>query len=93
MSREDAVRAQEQILLADECTTIGTLQNVTDCKILLDSGAAQNFMSKQYYLRNKSLKRLSKFSSNANVVQAGNGAIVNILFIIYIIILILEHMF
>ena len=53
--------------------------------MLLDSGATKCFMSKQYYLRDKSLHGLPKFSSKAKVIQVGKGENVNILFIILII--------
>ena len=54
-SRGDAMKAQEQFSITDQSTTVGTLLDDTDCKILLDSGATKNFMSKQCYLMNKSL--------------------------------------
>ena len=41
MTREDAQKVQEQFLLTDQSMMIGTLQDDTDCKILLDSGATQ----------------------------------------------------
>ena len=50
-------------------------------------------MSKQYYLRNKSLHGLPNFSSKAKVIQVGNGESVNIMFSILIIITIKGHMF
>ena len=50
-------------------------------------------MSKQCYLRNKSLHRLPKFSSKAEVIQIGNGESVGILLIISIIITIQGNMF
>ena len=50
-------------------------------------------LSKQYYLRNKCLHGLPKFSSKAKVIQVGNGESVNILFIIPTIKAIQGHMF
>ena len=50
-------------------------------------------MSKQYYLRNKSLHGLPKMSSKAKCVQVANGGSINILFIIPIIITIQGHIF
>ena len=38
-------------------------------QIFLDSGATKSFLSKQYFLRNKSLHGLPKFSSKAKVIQ------------------------
>ena len=62
-------------------------------KLLLDSGTAKSFLSKQCYLRNKSLHGLPKFSSKAAVIQVENGESVNILFIIPIIVIVQGHMF
>ena len=50
-------------------------------------------MSKLYYFRNKSLHGLPIISSKAKFVQVGNGASVNILLIIPIIVSIQGHMF
>ena len=55
MSKEDILKAQQQFLHTDQFTTIGILLDHTDCKILLDSGAAKSVMPKQYYLTNMSL--------------------------------------
>ena len=74
--------------LTDQSTAIGTLQDGKDCKIHLDSGTTKSFLSKQHYLRNKSLHGLPKSSSKAKVIQVGNGASFSILFIIPIIIMI-----
>ena len=57
----------------DDSTTVGTLLDCTESKILLDSGATKSFMSKQYKLRNKFLHGLPKFSSKTKVIQVGNG--------------------
>ena len=43
----------------------------TNCKIHLDSGHTKNFMPKQYYLQNKSLHGLHKFSSKTECIQVG----------------------
>ena len=83
-SRKDAIKAQEQFSITDQSTTVSTLLDGTDYQILLDSGATKSFMSKQYYLRNKSLHGLPNFGSNSKVIQVGNGISVNILFIIHI---------
>ena len=100
MLREDAFMVQEQFLLNDQSKTIwtlldgttteqfktiGTLLDGTDCKICLGSRATQSVMSKDYYLRNKSLHLFHKFSSKVRVINFWNGARGNILFIILII--------
>ena len=77
----------------DHSTTIATLLDGTECKLLLDNSATESFISKQYCLRNKSLHGLPKFSSKVKVIHVGNGESVNILFIIPVIITILDHTF
>ena len=72
---------------------MGALLDGRDCKILLDSGASESFMSKDYYLSNKTLHGLPKFSSKVKLIQVGNGEIVNIFSIIFIITTTQSHMF
>ena len=68
MSREDTLKAQEQLLITDQFTTMGTLLDGIDCKILLDSCTTKSIMLKQYYLRNKFLQGFSTFSSKAKLI-------------------------
>ena len=84
--RKGVIKAQEQFSITDQSTTVGTLLNGTNFKILLDSGTTKSFMSEQYKLRNKYLHGLTKFSLKAKGIQVENGKSVNILFIIPIII-------
>ena len=63
MSREDALKEEEQLSVIDQSTTIGTLLEGTDCKILLDSAATKSLMSNQYYLQLKSLHGFLKFTT------------------------------
>ena len=77
----------------NDSTTLGTLLDGTESKIFVDSDASKSFISKQYYLRNKSLIGLPKFSSKAKLIQVGKGGSVKILFIAPIIIAILGNMF
>ena len=79
-TRKGVIRAQEQFSITGQSTTVGTLLDGTDCKILFDSGYTESFMSKQYYLRNKTLHGLQMFILKANVIQANNGESVNSLF-------------
>ena len=92
-TKKNVIKAQEQFSITDHSTTVDTLLYVTECQIHLDRGATKSFMSKQCYLRNKSLYGLPKFSSKAKVIQVGNGEGVNILFIIPIIITVQGHIF
>ena len=64
----DTIKVQEQFSITDQSITVGILLDGTDCKILLDYDATKNFTSKQYYLRNKFLHGLPKFSSKAKVI-------------------------
>ena len=68
MSREDALKAQEQFSLVDQSTAVGTLQDDIDGNIPLDSGATMNFMLKHYYLRSKCLHWLPKSSSRVKII-------------------------
>ena len=74
MTREDVMKVQEQFSLTGQPKTIGTLQGTIVIKILLGTGPTKKFISKQYYLRNKSLHVLPKFISKAKVIQVGSGA-------------------
>ena len=61
--------------------------------ILLDTGASKSYMFKSYYLRCKSLHSLSKFASQTQRIQVGNGQYISVLFIIPALIHIHEHRF
>ena len=87
-TKKTVIKTQEQFLIIDHSTTVGILLGGAECKILQDSGATKSFLSKQYYLKNKSLHGLPKFSLKVKVIQVGNGESVNIMFIIPIIIII-----
>ena len=93
MKREDSLKVQEQFSRTNQFTTIGIFLDGIDCKILLGSGATKSFMSKQYYLRNKSFHGLTNVSSYAEVIQVRNVASINILFVIPIVITMQGHMF
>ena len=64
-----------------------------ECQILLDTGATKSYMSNLYYLRCNTLHVLSKFSSNTQRIQVGNGQYVSVLFVIPVIIVIHRHRF
>ena len=67
--KENIIKLQEQCSITDHPTTIGTLLDGTECKILLDSGASKSFMSKHYSLRNISLHGLPEFSTKTKVYK------------------------
>ena len=70
-----------------------TLLEGIACKIFLDSSTAKIFKPEHYYLRNKSLHGLPRFSSKAKVIHIANGASVNIIFSIPFIMIIQGHIF
>ena len=49
-TRKGVLKAHEQFSITDWSTTVGTLLDGTDCKILLDSCITKSFISKQYFL-------------------------------------------
>ena len=49
-TRKGVIKAQEQFSITDQSTTVGNLLDCTEWKILLDSGAAKSFMSKNTIL-------------------------------------------
>ena len=63
------------------------------CDVLFDTGASKSYMSKSFYLRNKSLHHLPKFMSSIKNIQVGNGSFVSALFVIPIIICLNSHYF
>ena len=65
----------------------------TECQILLDTGANKSFISKWHYLLCKSIHSLSKFTSNTQRIQVGNGQFISVLLIIPIIVDMHGHRF
>ena len=63
------------------------------CHILIDTGASKSYMSKSYYLANPSLHSYPKFVPKCGNIQVGNGAIIQSLFVIPILIRIAGHKF
>ena len=71
-----------------------TLLDGTDWKIPLDGGATMGFMSKQYYvLCMYKYTYVAQVKLKSKIYSSWNGASVNILFIISIIITIQGHIF
>ena len=63
------------------------------CDVLFDIGASKSYMSKSFYLRNKSLHHLPKFMSSIKNIQVGNARFVSALFVIPIITCLNSHYF
>ena len=93
MTRNAKIKAEERFPITGQGFPSGKLLDGTECQILLDTGATKSYMSKSYYLRCKTLHALTKFSSNMQRIQVGNGQYVSVLFVIPVIIDIHGHRF
>ena len=93
LTRLDKIKAEERFPKLEQGHTVRKLLDGMEWQILLDMGASKSFMSKQYYLRCKSLHSLPKFASKTQRIQAENGQYVNVLFIIPTVIDIHDHRF
>ena len=85
MTRNDKMAVEERFSITEQGYTVGKLLNITECQILLDTGASKSFMSKSHYLHCKSLHSLPKFASKTQIIQVGNGQYVSVLYVILII--------
>ena len=92
-TRASKIKAEEKFPISEQGYMMGRLLYGTECQILLDSRASKSFMSKSHYLRGKSLHSLPKFASKAHRIQAGNGQLISLLFIMPIVIDIHGHRF
>ena len=45
MNRNESFKAQEQFTVADQFTMVGTVLDLTDCKLLLGNTATKSYMS------------------------------------------------
>ena len=77
MMRDTKIKAEERFPITGQRFASGKLLDGTECRILLDTGAAKSYMSKFYYLQCKTLHALPKFSSNTQRIQVGNGQYVS----------------
>ena len=93
MTRETRIKAEGKTPITGQGFTLGKLLDGTECQILLDTGASKSYMSKSYYLRCECLHILSKFASNTQRIQVGNGQYVGILFVIPVIVDVCGHRF
>ena len=60
----------------------GTLSDNTSVRILFETGAPQNYMSKYFYMANKSLHTLPNFSASSKGILIGNDQHASVLFVI-----------
>ena len=93
MSRMTEVKAEENFAINAAGYTSGELLDVTECKILIDTGASKSYMSKSYYMQCKSLHSIPKFISSTKGILFINGQHEEVLFVIPVIITIQKHRF
>ena len=90
---QQKLKAEESFPISEHGYTLGRLFDVTECQLLLDTGASKSFMSKSFYMQCKSLHSLPTFASGIQRIQVGNGQCVSVLFIIPVIADIQGHRF
>ena len=93
MTRDTKIKAEANFPITSQGFASGKLLDGTECQILLDMGATKSYMPKSYYLQCKTLHALTKFSSNTQRIQIGNGQYVSVVFVIPVIIDIHGHTF
>ena len=49
-TRKSVIRAEESFQISGQRYTMGKLSDRTDCRILIDTGASQSYMSKSFYM-------------------------------------------
>ena len=73
--------------------TEGSLPDGTKIRILFDTGDTRSFMSKNFYMRNRQLHSLPKFTSPCKSIMVGSGQCISVLFVVPIIVTIGTHTF
>ena len=91
MTRNTRIKAEESFPITGQGFASGKLVDGMESQILLDTGATKSYMSKSYYLQCKTLHALTKFSSNTQRIEVGNGQYVSALFAIPVVIDIHGH--
>ena len=81
------------IPLPHNCVTEGSLPDGTKIRILFDTGATRSFMSKNFYMRNRQLHSLPKYTSPCKAIMVGSGQCISVLFVVPIIVTIGAHTF
>ena len=70
MTREPNVKTEEKSPISGQGFIMRKLLDDTDCQILLGTGVSKSYFTKVFYLQ---CIMLSKFASNMQRIQAGNG--------------------
>ena len=93
ISREDTFSPEVKIPISIDSHAFGQVIGGNMLDILIDTGASKSYMSKAYYMRNRSLHSLPKFETHIRSLQVGNGCKVATLFVIPVLIKINGHKF
>ena len=92
-TRKSVIKAEESFQISGQGYTVGKLADMTNCNILIDTGAIQSYMSKSFYMQSKILHALPQFVPTTQRIQVGNGQYVAVLFVIPVIIEKHGHLF
>ena len=92
-TRKSVIRAGESFSVSGQGYTVGKLSDKTNCSIIIDTSTGQSYMSKSFYMQNRTLHTLPKFAPTTQRIQVGNGQYVAVLFIVPVIIEVHEHIF
>ena len=93
ISREDTFSPEIKIPISVDSHAFGQIIGGNMLDILIDTGASKSYMSKAYYMRNRSLHSLPKFETHIRSLQVGNGCKVATLFVIPVLMKINGHKF
>ena len=93
ITRDDIFTPELKIPMSVDSHTYGQVIGGNMLDILIDSGASKSYMSKAYYMKNRSLHSLPKFETHIRSLQVGNGCKVATLFVIPMLMKISGHRF
>ena len=82
-----------EVPLPPNCVGKGSLPDGTKLRVLFDTGATRSFMSKNFYMKNRQLHHLPKYTSPCKAIMIGSGQCISVLFVIPIIVTIGTHTF
>ena len=92
-SQKKVFGLEGELPLPPNCVGEGSLQDGTKLRILFDTGATRSFMSKNFYMKNRQLHLLPKYTSPCKAIMVGSGQCISVLFVIPIIVTIGMHTF
>ena len=92
-SQKKVFGLEGELPLPPNCVGEGSLQDGTKLRILFDTGATRSFMSKNFYMKNRQLHQLPKYTSPCKAIMVGSGQCISVLFVIPIIVTVGMHTF